>query len=180
MLLPALVSGAALLLLQHNLWPRFFFFSAGFAVLILVRGGFALTEWWLPARVQWIAPVVTALVVLASATTVPKAWSPKQDYSGAMTWIDRMAAPADAVVTVDLTRYPYQAFYRKPYQPVDSLAVLERVEQTHPRTWVLYTFPIRLAVVQPGIWERLEQQYRVAARFPGTVGGGAIVIMESK
>jgi hypothetical protein len=97
-----------------------------------------------------------------------------------MAWVDRMASPSDAVVTVDLTRYPYQSFYGKSYQPVDSLAALERVERSHARTWVLYTFPIRLAVVQPAIWDRLKQQYSVAARFPGTVGGGAIVVMESK
>ncbi|HEV8124158.1 MAG TPA: glycosyltransferase family 39 protein [Gemmatimonadales bacterium] len=180
MVLPAIISGAALLALQHNLWPRFFFFSAGFAVLILVRGGFALVEWLLPARLQWVAPLVTALVVLASATTVPKAWYPKQDFSGAMTWLDRMAGGADAVATVDLTRYPYQEFYRTDYVPVDSLAALEHLEQGHRRTWVLYTFPIRLAAVQPAIWERLQQHYTVAARFPGTVGGGAIVVMKSQ
>lgn len=180
MLLPALISGAALLALQHNLWPRFFFFSAGFAVLILVRGGFALVGWVLPARMQWVAPVVTVLVILASATTVPNAWYPKQDFSGAMTWVDREAGAADAVATVDLTRYPYQAFYRKAYVPVDSLPALQQLEQDHPHTWVLYTFPIRLAVVQPAIWERLQQRYTVAARFPGTVGGGAIVVMKSQ
>ena len=180
MVLPALISGAALLLLQHNLWPRFFFFSAGFAVLIVIRGGFALVQWLLPARMQWVAPVVTALVVLASATTVPSAWYPKQDYSGAMTWVDRTADSADAVATVDLTRYPYQVFYRNGYIPVDSLPALEELERSHPRTWVLYTFPIRLAVVQPAIWERLQQHYTVAARFPGTVGGGAIVVMKSQ
>lgn len=180
MVLPALLSGAALLALEHNLWPRFFFFSAGFGVLIVIRGGFALVEWLLPARLGWLAPAATALVVVASATTVPAAWFPKQDYSGAMDWVDRQSAPSDAVVTVDLTRYPYQTFYRKAYVAVDSVATLERVEASHPRTWVLYTFPIRLAVVQPAIWERLNQRYTVAARFPGTVGGGAIVVMESQ
>lgn len=180
MLLPGLLTALALLGLQHNLWPRLFFFSAGFAVLIAIRGGFALVDGLLPSRFGWLAPVATVGVVVLSASTVPSAWYPKQDFSGAMTWVDRNVQANDAVATVDLTRYPYQAFYGKNYVPVDSVSALERLEQAHPRTWVLYTFPIRLPVVQPAIWARLQQHYTVAARFPGTVGGGAIVVMKSQ
>lgn len=180
MLLPAAVSGVALLALQHNLWPRFFFFSAGFAILIVIRGGFALVEWLLPARVRIVAPLVTVLVILASATTVPRAWYPKQDYTGASEFLDQAAHPGDQVVTVDLTRFPYRDYYGKAYRPVESLEQLEQIESTDERTWVLYTFPIRLAVVQPRIWTRLQDHYTMAARFPGTIGGGAIVVMKSK
>ncbi|HJX86909.1 MAG TPA: hypothetical protein VJ277_05035, partial [Gemmatimonadales bacterium] len=54
---------------------------------------------------------------------------------------------------------------------------LTAIERTHRRTWLLYTFPVRLEVVQPGIWKRLSDRYRRAAEFPGTLGGGAIVVM---
>lgn len=95
----------------------------------------------------------------------------------ASAFVERSGGPGDAVVTVDLTRYPYAEFYHKDYIPVGSLEALEAVEASHRRTWVLYTFPIRLAVVQPEIWSRLQADYRMAASFPGTVGGGAIVVM---
>jgi mannosyltransferase len=180
MLLPAFVSGVALLALQHNLWPRFFFFSAGFAILIVIRGGFALVEWILPRRFRLVAPIVTALVILASAMTVPRAWYPKQDFTRASEFLEEVVRPGDSVVTVDLTRFPYQDYYRKTYRPVDSLAQLEAIESSDGHTWVLYTFPIRLAAVAPDIWSRLEQQYSTAATFPGTIGGGAIVVMKSK
>jgi mannosyltransferase len=180
MLLPAFVSGVALLALEHNLWPRFFFFSAGFGILILIRGGFALVEWLLPRKFRFLAPVATGLVIVASALTVPRAWHPKQDFSRASEFLDEVTRPGDSVVTVDLTRFPYQDYYRKEYRPVDSLAQLERIESADRQTWVLYTFPIRLAAVQPQIWARLQGQYTTAARFPGTIGGGAIVVMKSK
>jgi len=63
---------------------------------------------------------------------------------------------------------------------VDNLAALEAAEGQHGRTWVLYTFPIRLAAVQPEIWSRLESRYDTAAVFPGSVGGGAIVVLVSR
>ncbi|MEO8198930.1 MAG: glycosyltransferase family 39 protein [Gemmatimonadota bacterium] len=180
MLLPAVLSGLALIALKHNLWPRFFFFSAGFGVLILIRGGYALVEWLLPPRFRVLAPVGTILVICASAITVPKAWGPKQDYTGASTFLSREAGATDAVVTVDLTRYPYHEFYHTSYLPVDSLSVLREIEAQHTRTWLVYTFPIRLAVVEPEIWARIQEHYTLAANFPGTVGGGDIVVMRSK
>lgn len=180
MVLPGVLSGAALLALEHNLWPRFFFFSAGFAVLIVIRGGFALVEWILPRRFRLVAPVVTTLVVLASAMTIPRAWGPKQDFTGASEFLDEVTRAGDSIVTVDLTRFPYQDYYRKSYRPVDSVAQLEAIEAADQRTWVVYTFPIRLAVVQPEIWHRLDERYSRAGFFPGTIGGGAIVVMKSK
>ena len=180
MLLPAVVSGAAILFLEHNLWPRFFFFSAGFGILIVIRGGFALVEWFLPRRYRLVAPVVTTAVIVASALTIPRAWGPKQDFTSASEFLDHVTRPGDSVVTVDLTRFPYHDYYGKDYRPVDSLTQLEAIESADQRTWVLYTFPIRLAAVQPEIWARLQERYSTAATFPGTIGGGTIVVMKSK
>ena len=42
MVLPAVLTAGGIMALGHNLWPRFFFFSAGFAVLIAIRGAFVL------------------------------------------------------------------------------------------------------------------------------------------
>lgn len=89
MVLPALVSGAALLALQHNLWPRFFFFSAGFAVLIALRGGFALAGLVLPPRLSFLATAGAVLLIVGSALTVPvpgipsrTSWPPARSWNG--------------------------------------------------------------------------------------------------
>ena len=176
MIVPGLVTAAALAVATHNLWPRFFFFLAGFAVLMVVRGGFDLAVRVLPARGTTAATWVTAAVAALSLTTVPRAWAPKQDFDGARAWIEQQRGPNDAVVVVDMTRLPYQGVLGGAWRAVDGPSALDTVEAAHARTWVAYTFPARLQVVQPAVWQRLEHDYRLAREFPATVGGGAIVI----
>jgi len=180
MILPGIITAAVVLATGHNLWPRFFFFSAGFAVLIAVRGGFAVAERLLPRGGRLLAQVGAAAAIAASGFLVPRAWGPKQDFGGAAAHVERARSADDAVVTVDLTDYPYRRYFGRRWPTVTSLDSLETVERQHPRTWLLYTFPIRLAAVQPGIWERLAQAYDTSAVFPGTVGGGAVVVMVSR
>lgn len=180
MVLPPLATLAAIVALGHNLWPRFFFFAAGFGALIAVRGVFTVARALAPARGPAMATLVTAAGVLASGLTVPRAWGPKQDYEGAARFLERELGPADAAVVVDLTDYPYRRYYGRPWAAVTAAAELEAVEQRHARTWVLYTFPVRLAAVHPDLWARLTQRYQRVAVFPGTVGGGDIVIMVNR
>ena len=177
MLGPGLVTVAAILLLRHNLWPRFFFFSAGFAVLIALRGGFTLAGMLLRSRGEALATAGAVLAALAGAVLLPRAWTPKQDYEAAARMVEQSRGPDDAVVTVDLTVMPYREWLGKDWEVVTDAGALEAIERAHRRTWLLYTFPVRLEVVQPGIWRRLSDRYRRAAEFPGTLGGGAIVVM---
>lgn len=178
--LPGLLTAAILLVVKQNLWPRFFFFSAGFAVLIAIRGGFGLARLLFGERGRVLATGGAILAILASALTLPRAWGPKQDFLGAERFVDQARSADDAVVTVDLTEYPYLRWRQRDWAAAKSLVELERIEQQHRRTWLVYTFPVRLAVVQPEIWQRLAVQYDTAAVFPGTVGGGAVVVMVSK
>lgn len=179
-LLPGALTAVTILFMRQNLWPRFFFFSAGFAVLIAIRGGFELCRLAFRGRGTLLATGGAILATLGSAFTVPRAWHPKQDFLGAEAFVDRSRARDDAVVTVDLTVYPYLRWRRREWAVADSLPSLEALELRHRRTWVLYTFPIRLAAVQPAIWARLATRYDTAAVYPGTVGGGAVVVMVSR
>lgn len=178
--LPGALTAGALLAMHHNLWPRFFFFAAGFGALVAVVGTFAVAERVWPARGRVAAALGLAGVAALSATTVPRAWAPKQDFGAAGSYVDAHRAPDDAVVTVDLTRLPYDRYYGRDWPAVDAAAGLEAIERAHPRTWVLYTFPIRLSAELPDVWARLGAAYDTAAVFPGTVGGGAVVVMVSR
>lgn len=178
LLLPAAIMGILILGTGHNLWPRFFFFSAAFAVLIGVRGGATLIRRVAPAAQATRWELALGMVVVAlSAVTVSRAWGPKQDYQTAVRFVVESRAAADAVISVDLTRYPLREYFDLDWTVVDSPVGLADIEATHPRTWVLYTFPVRLAATYPDLWDKLQAEYRTATVVPGTVGGGDIVIM---
>jgi len=180
MVLPAILTAAAAVGLSHNLWPRLFFFSAGFGVLITIRGMFAISDALVPARASAIATGLASAIILLSAFTVPRAWAPKQDFAGAAELVEASMGSDDAVVTIDLTNYPYREFLNRSWDSVASIEALRTIERSHARTWVLYTFPVRLSAVQPDIWAHLQTSYDTAAVFPGTVGGGTVVIMVTR
>jgi hypothetical protein len=174
---PAVITMLVIIGLGHNLWPRFFFFSAGFATLIAVRGVFVLFRLIRVPHPREIAAAATALVVLASATTLPGAWGPKQDYGGAGAFVDEQRSAGDAVVVVDMTRLPYNEYEERGWLEPAGVAELAALEDRHQRTWLLYTFPTRLAAIDPDTWDRVRTRFSRAAEFPGSVRGGEVVVM---
>ncbi len=186
LLLPACFTLAVLLASGHNLWPRFFFSSAPFFVLIVLRGLAAGVERF--TRSPRLAPLCSALRIvvlglfcLASAATVPAAWGPKQDFQGAIEFLEAHAGPRDAVVTFDMSALPMRELYGKPWPQVDTLAELGAVERDHPRTWlVLCTPDPRMQALFPTLREHFSRAYVRARAFPGTVGGSEVVVLESR
>ncbi len=178
MLLPLLLTATAIVALQHNLWPRFFFFGAGFALLIVVRGVFVASRLALPRSAA--APValgVAAALALGNGAILPRAWGPKQDYQGALELVEGSRQPGDAVVMLDMTRLPYAEYLHTDWVAAEALPELRAIEERSSRTWIVYTFPVRLSAVHPEIWTRLQSDYRTVATLPATVGSGEIVVM---
>ena len=176
MILPALLTAIAMIATRHNLWPRFFFASAGFAVLIGVRGVFEATRLLRLPAPRTVATAALALATAASALTIPRAWGPKQDHEGAAEYVDRLLRPGDAVVVLDMTEVPFEEYLGRSYRTVRTREELLDVERAHARTWLLYSFPTRLSAEYPEIWSRLQTEYREVTSFPGTVEGGAVVL----
>jgi len=190
---PALVTLAALLATKHNLWPRMFFFGAGFYVLVALRG---IVEWTrifsfgqLPGLLDRLTMAALSLACLANAASLPLAWRPKQNFEGPRAFLAETRRPGDAVVTVGMTALPYAAYFTEPWQSVDtpdaarpdsqrSLDALLAIEAAHPRTWIVFTTPPQLLARQPLIWQRIEKEY-IAQRetFWGTLGGGEVVVV---
>lgn len=180
MILPVAITAGIILALGHNLWPRFFFFSAGFGALIVVRGLFVVTKLVVPRHAAVAGSAVATLVILGSVTTVPAAWGDKQDYVGAAGFVDEHRSDADAVVMLDMCILPYQEYWGRDWLIVADAEELQRVERMHSRTWLVYSFPASLQTMQPDVWDRMQTDYRTAATFPGTVNGGDIVVMVSE
>jgi 4-amino-4-deoxy-L-arabinose transferase-like glycosyltransferase len=178
-LLPAALTCGVIVLQGHNLWPRFFFFSAGFAVLILLRGVFEFVGLFArgglaPMR-KTIGIAAAALLCLASAATLPRAFGPKQDFEAAAAWVSAHA-PADSVATLEMGNLPFLEYKRLPWAQIDDLQALMDFERRHGETWIVLTTPVHLAAVQPETWARLESEYREEKVFYGSVHGGEIVV----
>lgn len=180
MILPGIVTAAVMIATAHNLWPRFFFFAAGFAVLIAVRGTFVLVD-LLPVTGRMsrrIATIAMTLAAAASATTIPRAWAPKQDYERAYDYVMNEAEADDAIVSVGAATYAYNDWLLRNLMTVRNTNELAHIEQTHQRTWVLYTMPDYLAGAAPDLLARIESdEYREIVAFPGTIAGGTVHVM---
>jgi mannosyltransferase len=181
LLLGAFLTALAMVATSHNLWPRLFFFSAGFFVLIGVRGFAAWVALTARAGLQSLsAGLLTAILTLAcltSAASLPRVYGPKQDFRGALDHVQASRGLTDAVVTVDMTVMPYRELYGAGWSAVDNLPGLEAIERIHPRTWLVYTTPTRLRSEHPDIWRHMDAQYEESRTFPGTVSGGEVVVM---
>jgi hypothetical protein len=177
MILPVALIAVSLIATAHNLWPRFFFFAAGFAVLMGIRGVFATAELVTRRHSLALATALCLLLATGSAYTVAGAWRPKQDYEGALQWVLKEKGAGDAVVALDMSQVVYDGYLRAGFLTVRDAVELQRIESRHTRTFVLYSFPSRVEVQVPDVWQRLQQAYRPAAEFPGSLGGGAIHVM---
>jgi len=184
MVLPMITTIGVMLATHHNLWPRFFFFAAGFAVIVAMRGGFVVVQWGgerlarrdaLVARRAAIAGA--SVVVLASALTVPRAWRPKQDFVAAADFLQRSSGPKDAVVTLGVTNEPLRRYLGVVADSLDRIEELQQVEAAHARTWVVVTFPVLFEARQPDVAAWLRDRYDTAAVFSGSVGGGDIIVL---
>jgi 4-amino-4-deoxy-L-arabinose transferase-like glycosyltransferase len=181
--LPAALLLAMLIALERNLWPRFFLNALGFAALLgadgMLRMGAALAARLPGAR---LAPAVLAgALVLAAALAppLPRLWTqPKQDLSGARDFVLANAAPGDAIVGLDLTGEDYRALYAPEFALAFTQPELEARAARGGRTWVIYSFGGYIAARDPAFWRTIESFDEVAA-FPGTLGGGTIVVRRS-
>jgi hypothetical protein len=116
--------------------------------------------------------VLIAAIVAASAVTLPRAYAlPKQDFDGALRFIDANRAGSEPVVTAGLARYPYRRFYGRDWAEVQSSSDLRRLE-TRP-AWVVYSFP---EYMEPDLVDTIRRHCSVPRVFPGTLGGGDVVV----
>jgi hypothetical protein len=188
LILPAVMGGGAMLALGHNLWPRFFFFSMGFGLLIVVHGAAELPRFLLQPRRRdldaWAARAgygLAALLILASMTTVPRAYAlPKQDFTGARDFVKGQLGPDDKVIVVGLAAHAYTEYYAPQWPAVSSAKELAGLPRNGGRIFVLYTLPIEIQGAHPDLWRDIEAGFETVKVFPGTLGGGEVYVSRDR
>jgi hypothetical protein len=156
----------------------------GFAVLIAVRGLMVIPAWILlrvgrPGLQKLAVPIGTAVCLLGvavSASTLPRAYLQKQDFSGARQFVEQARQPDDEVVVVGLAGFAYRRYYAPEWPFVERRADLEAIQDRHQGVWLVYTLPVHLKAWVPDIWEMVQRDYDVVRVFPGTLGGGDVVV----
>jgi len=189
LVLPAILAGGTMLLLGHNIWPRFFFFSMGFGLMIVIHGAMRLPEaagtWigWLrvrPTLTRYAGIGACLLIIAASLATVSRNYAlPKQNYSGAKNYVETHSSPSDKLVAVSLAGVVYGS-YLTPYWPVAKTDSDLEPLQANQNVWLVYTLPPEIKAFHPEMWRRIETDYEIVRVFPGTLNGGEVFVCRKK
>ena len=170
----------------HHVWPRFFFFAAGFAAIVTAAGATALGDWI--ARPYARDPAATAragfaagvLLVAAVALGLPGAYGPKQQFDEAVALVGRLRRPDDAVATAGPATLVLREAWRLPWERVATADDLDRVRATAARTWLVHSFPLQLRSARPDVARALERDFELVARLDGTLRGGEILVWRTR
>jgi mannosyltransferase len=181
-MIPPVLTAAVVIGLGHHLWPRFFFLAYGFAALVAVRGAVALGETaarmvhFPSSRASWVGTAACIAVIAASGLSLRFVYGPKQDYSGALNFVETQKRPGDAIVTAGLSTFVYDDYYKVNWPAVTTLDELNAIRAQAKRTWLVYTFSPVLESTSPEIMTSLQREFTVVKQFDGTVDDGAVIV----
>jgi mannosyltransferase len=187
MVLPGLVTAAAVLATSHNFWPRFFFFEIGFALLLLVRGAVVCSDFAAilvggTSRLAFrLSTAVLVLMLLASVIPLRAEYRyPKQDYVSAMRFVEGQQRSEEQVVTVGVVTTAFQRYYGRSWPLLETRAQLDAQLTQDRGTWLIYAMPIYIRASQPDVWDAIQSRFTLVRVFPGTLSGGEIFVCRSK
>ena len=185
-IVPAVIVAFVTIFMGHHIWPRLFFFTFGFIVLILADGcmqfGSIIVRWLkLEQKKSTVFGTVLFLIILfASAISVPSAYGPKQDYLGAFSFVENNRDKQDVVFSVGAAGFVYERFYKVNWKWAESVDEIKAAIQSSKPIWLIYTLPFHLESVNPEIMSIIEREFIVAKRYEGTLNGGTIYVCRSK
>ena len=186
MVLPPILSGGLMLGLGHNLFPRFFFFAMGFALLIVVHGTLELPKMVLryvprfPSAARFAPKLGVGFALLmigASLFTVPRNYAgPKQDFAGARDYVEEQLTASSRAVAVNLAGDMFAKYYAPDWLTTRDVSQLDQLEQGNETVWLVYTMPFEIQAFNPELWKSIQNDYEVVRAFPGTLNGGEVVV----
>lgn len=179
---------SVLLVGSFRVWPRYFFIDIGFICLFLVHGSYVIATMAsraaarvgrsVDAKVLGTAGAIVGIA--ASLVLLPRNYAhPKQDFVGARDYVEANRAVDSTVTTLGLATMPYADYYAPRWQAVETLEQLERLQQTYGQVWLVYAFPAVTERRYNRIMDYASSRFEQVARFPGTLGGGDVIVLRS-
>jgi mannosyltransferase len=179
-MLPGIVTAAGMLAMRAPIRPRFFIFLLGFALLMLVRGAMEAARFvsrWKPLasyRPETVATAAVSIVAIVSAYSLRYNYRyPKQDFDGALHFIESHRAIQEPIATAGLATYPYAHYYGRQWTALDRAEDLQRLRTTNDRVWVVYSFP---EYMDRSLVRELQDECPARQILPGTLGGGDVIV----
>jgi mannosyltransferase len=178
--LPGMLVVAGTIATRAPIRPRFLFFLSGYAVLILARGITVLSAALarrssLKGREWGLSFAMVAAFILASVPALVYGYKyPKQDFDGALRYLEATATPRDAVVTTGLAAFPYNHYYERGWPVIATRAQLDAARRTSHAVFLVYTLPEYEIPLE--VSAAIREDCQTVANFPGTLGGGDVVV----
>jgi mannosyltransferase len=172
-----------------RIWPRYFFIDIGFLCLFLVHGAFVIGRVvarraggrlpWMPEG-QTVGIALATAGIAASLVLLPRNYMyPKQDLLGARDFVEAQRTAESVVVTLGLASRSYAEYYAPQWQAVSSLPELKDIVQSRSQVWLVYSFPAVTERRNPDIAAYVAAHFDRVRRFPGTLGGGDVIVFRS-
>lgn len=181
---PFAVMSVTVVAVGLGVYPRFFIFVLPPFLLVLVRGVEEAARLAREAigprfpRLPW-AHLPLALLAggaLVSLALLPGYYRhPKQDFRGALAFVRAMKGPGEPVVTAGLAAIGYR-YYAPEIPAVREPSEVDRLCGNCRALWLIYAFPDDLRTRAPSLFADLHRRFTVVRTFPGTVGGGAVIV----
>lgn len=180
--LPAAMVYFTAVALDRPTFPRFFFFIAGFLLLVGVRGVFTIDSFVLrklgpriaalEKPVQWAAvAAMTAVLLLDLSRTYLK---PKMDYDGALAFVEANREAGDVVALGENgVNYTYTEYYGRKWPLLTGADHLAALRKGHDVV-VLHTFERYLQVKDPALLDAIKTTCVEEKKFGGTLYDGDI------
>jgi hypothetical protein len=178
---PALAAASAAWF-RCELWPRDLFPALGFALLVCVRG---LARWvrlfFSETRqallVESLERALLSLACGVSAAGLGGAWGPKQDFAGALAFIQAQKQTADTVVAVGAAALVYREWLPTDWPAAATVQQLQELERGSGRTWIVACSLAELGTLAPELGKHLGESYAAVVSYPGTRLDGDVQVL---
>lgn len=179
--LPPAIEFVVALSIGAGTYPRRFLLLLPFLVLVAVRGAALVADaaggFFGRKRLSntLFAALVLAGCVTASAGLPRLYHLPKQDYRGALAYVEARRAPGDVVAAAYLAQLGVQ-FYDPEAVSAREVGDLQALLAGDRRIWLIGTFPGDMRVRAPELEQLIDDRFDELARLPGLVGDGEMII----
>jgi len=180
----------ALLALSFRIWPRYFVNDLPFIFMLVVHGVFVFADYLskaVPVLKMWnvtghrLGTMGSAAAVICSLFLLPANYRfPKQDFLGARDFVLHAEAPQDVVVSVGLASMAYSRYYAPDWRVAESWREIQEMRDPARHIWVIYTSPLHMSENHPDVLAGLVSEFDRVKFFPGTLGGGEVLVYRSR